>query len=99
MTGSQIGESMDAEPEPERAHGREGLFLATILSLAVFMVATSVLSDYQLGVLVAGAVTLVPTLILTFRPTTRSFATGMLIGAVVGLAIELVFLKFFLDVL
>ena len=73
--------------------------MATILSLAVFMVATSWLDDYQLGVLVAGALTLLPAVVLTFRPATRSFATGMLIGAVVGLAIELVFLKFFLDVL
>lgn len=97
VTGSQIGESMDTEPE--RAHGREGLFLAMILSLAAFMVGTSLLADYELGVLVAAAVTLVPALVLTFRPSTRSFATGMLIGTVVGIAIELAFLKFFLEVL
>ena len=96
---------MDAEPdaepdeEPERAHGREGLYVATILSLAVFMVATSWLADYQRGVFAAGAVTVAPAMILTFRPTTRSFAIGMLVGAVVGLIIELVFLKFFLEVI
>lgn len=109
LTDFQIGESMDAgthkakdkdkEAEPERAHGREGLFVATILSLCVFMVATSWLDDYQLGILVAGAVTLVPAAVLTFRPSTRSFAIGMLIGTVVGLAIELVFLEYYLDVL
>ena len=73
--------------------------MATILSLCAFMVATSWLADYQLGILVAGALTLVPAVGLTFRPSTRSFAIGMLIGTVVGLAIELVFLEFFLDVL
>ena len=89
---------MDQE-EPERAHGREGLFVATILSLALFMVTTSWLDDFQYGVLLAGVLTLLPAAMLTFKVSTRSFATGMLIGAVVGLAIELAFLRFFVEAL